>query len=311
MSLTIQLLIKNNEKTLEESILSILPLKSPINAIDLGSKDDSLKICRKYGIETTTIKEDDYSKIRNEMLGDDWNFYIQPWEVLISGHDAIVKVAAGPLSYYLDIYQGEIVTREIRLWRNLKFQYPIFETIIDKKAQKLAGTVIWSGNPPKRGDMLDRIEKWRSRSGSIEPYYYEAWAMLQDERYDSFIAIATHYLSLDSQSKSAVMLRYYLAQIQAHIQKDMGQATRSILPCIVAKPLMAEFWCFLGDIFYCRKKYKKAVEFYTNAIILGEKREGDDNWPVEIVKYKDYPEKMIASCNEITAGATLYGSQKA
>jgi len=310
MSLTIQLLIKDNERTLEKSILSILPLKSHIKAVDFGSKDDSLEICRKHNIQVIRLQDGDRSKIRNEMMGDGWNFYIQPWEVLISGHEYLVKLPpTGPLSYYIDIYQGQVVTRDIRLWRDLTFRYPIFETIIDRKAQKLGEVIIWSDNPPKR-DILPRIEEWKSKSGSIEPLYYEAWAMLQDEKYDSFVAIATHYLSLDSHSKSAVMLRYYLAQIQAYINKEMGKATRNILPCIVAKPLMAEFWCLLGDILYSRKKYKKAREFYENAVVLGERRKGDDDWPVEIAKYKEHPDKMIASCREMVAGTKLFGPQK-
>jgi tetratricopeptide (TPR) repeat protein len=317
MALTIQLLIKNNETTLEKTFQSILPLKGHIKAIDLGSKDDSQEICRQYGVEIfKTTNEKDYAKLRNEMLGDDWNFYIHPWEILVSGHEQIEKAQlaaeprVGPYSYHLDVYQGDTVTREIRLWRDHRFSYPIFETILDKKSRKLPDIAIWSGVAPKEEGLLERIDEWKHKSGSIEPYYYEAWAMLQSGKYDSFITIATHYLSLDSKSKSAIMLRYYLAQVQGYLLKDIGQATRSIMPCVIARPLMAEFWCFLADMIYSRKKYKKAIELYTNAMMLGKRRPGDDDWPVEIAKYKEYPEKMIASSKEISSGIELYGSQK-
>ena len=69
---------------------------------------------------------------------------------------------------------------------------------------------------------------------------------------------------------------------------------------------MAEFWCLLGDIFYKIKQYDKAVEFYDNARIIGQRRLMDSDWPMEISKYSSYPEKMIESSKEIIKNTVLY-----
>jgi hypothetical protein len=64
-------------------------------------------------------------------------------------------------------------------------------------------------------------------------------------------------------------------------------------------PTMAEFWCLLGDINFELKKYKKAFYFYENAIMLGKLRVNDDDLPIDIIKYKEYPEKMKINCKDL------------
>ena len=61
---------------------------------------------------------------------------------------------------------------------------------------------------------------------------------------------------------------------------------------------MAEFWTHLADINFELKKYLKAYYFYENAIILGKLRSNEDELPIDIVKYKEYPEKMKIICKE-------------
>jgi tetratricopeptide (TPR) repeat protein len=70
---------------------------------------------------------------------------------------------------------------------------------------------------------------------------------------------------------------------------------------------MSEFWCLLGDCYYAIKDYEKSKSFYENALILGNKRLKNDGWPLEISKYKDYPQKMIESCDKIKSSLIFYG----
>ena len=62
---------------------------------------------------------------------------------------------------------------------------------------------------------------------------------------------------------------------------------------------MSEFWCLLGDIYYNQKKINKAISFYENALIIGQKRKNSDFLPIELVSYKEYPEQMIKALNKI------------
>jgi tetratricopeptide (TPR) repeat protein len=94
--------------------------------------------------------------------------------------------------------------------------------------------------------------------------------------------------------------------VYCYIKYDYKSALESILPCIAKKPTMAEFWCLLADIYYATKDYEKAKSFYENAIILGGKRLRSDEWPLEVSKYKDYPQKMIDSCEKIKQSSHVY-----
>lgn len=92
---------------------------------------------------------------------------------------------------------------------------------------------------------------------------------------------------------SATMLRYYIALIKFGIFEDYQSALKQIIMCIEHNPLMAEFWCLLGDMYFKNKHYMKSKAFYDNAVILGNRRLQLDDWPMHISKYKSYPEKQI------------------
>jgi len=304
--LTIQLIVKDNESTLRAALESLSPLNSEIRVADLGSKDRSREICEQYGVQIQHFRDvEDYSAIRNQLLGEGWNFYLHPWEKLVSGHEQILNTIGS--SCYFDVYQGKNISREIRLCRGLQFRYPIYETLVDPAATKLPQGIIWALPHRRYEDAMPFIESWKSRSGATEPYYYLAWELLGQGSFTSFENIAKHYLSLEAIPKSSLMLRYRLAQVQLYNLGKPSEAATNALCCVGAKPLMAEFWCLLGDVYYAQKLYPHAKELYENAMILGARRPGDDDWPVELEKYKQHPTQMIESCEDMIAHKRLYG----
>ena len=92
-------------------------------------------------------------------------------------------------------------------------------------------------------------------------------------------------------------------------KKDFENAVKSLIPCLAEKPTNGEFWCLLGDIYYCLKDYERAKSFYENAKILGSRRLNDDDYPMEISKYKEYPEKLIKSCDAIKQSCSIYSGK--
>jgi tetratricopeptide (TPR) repeat protein len=81
--------------------------------------------------------------------------------------------------------------------------------------------------------------------------------------------------------------------IESLINKNYNIALKHLTYCLSENILMAEFWCLLGDIHLEIKDYKKAKEFYENAIILGNKRLEFDEWPLQINKYEEYPNNSV------------------
>jgi len=317
--LTIQILTKNNEKTIKATLESILPLNARVFIIDCGSTDGTFKISQYYGCEVIKYTEKDYSKARNTLVKEsstNWHFVINPNETLSYGAKEIKEIVDKNKIgiYFLKIFNQDILTKEIRLWHKdakLEFVNPVYECLVSSE-MKDSNAILYSKPMNIHDEMLQLVRNWKKDSPvSSSPHYYEACLLLSQGKYDEFIKAADLYLFKDKEKIMPItMMRYYCAWVYCHVKKNPDFASRNILPCIVANPLMAEFWCLLGDIYYLFvKDYNKAIGFYDNAIFLGGKRLNDDPWPMEIKKYKDYPQDMKKSCLMKIKKTVFYGAR--
>lgn len=310
MSLSIQILTKNNEKTIEKCLNSLKKLQSKITIVDLGSDDKTIKIINSFKINVIKTKSDNLSNLRNSLKTDSkWKMYIHPYEYLASGHEEINKITTSTTlnSFTFKIAQGSILTTEIRLWNKpLQFINPVFETLKDDLSLPLQCICISNQENMNLDHKMNIIDKWlKDDPTNFDPYYYQALVLLMQGKYLEFNSIAEHYLFKEKSNMSSVMLRYYLSMSNAYYNKDYNQAIKNVLHCISFKPIMPEFWCLLGDIHYKIKSFNKAIVFYENAIILGE-RKINDNWPIDLSKYKEHPEKMINLIKETLKKVSFY-----
>jgi glycosyltransferase involved in cell wall biosynthesis len=302
--ITVHLITKNNEQTIANALESVASIADTILIGDLGSTDKTLKICRKFKVKTYNLPfKDDFSKARNDLAlhsETEWNLYLHPWEILVSGHTDIRAGLTGN-SYNVRIMQGELITKEIRIWKKLKFINPVYETLIDSKATFFENGLFYVNKSNTDMELIIKIiNEWKSKNPTTaEPYYYHACALLSAGQYKEFINMAEHYLFREVSGNSIILIKYYLALVYLYHFNDLFNACKNIIPCIVAYPLMAEFSCLLGDILYKSNKYSEALSWYENAMILGAFRSNNDELPIEINKYKKYPEKMIESCQKM------------
>lgn len=299
-NLTIQIIIQNNESSIEECLTSLSGLKAHIILADIGSTDKTLEICKKLGHNPNSYAfADDYSKLRNKLIQPGWNLMLEPWEVLIHGADVFEAITDVPFAYRVGIMQNDAINRAVRLWHTdlkIKFTNPVFE-ILDTPAEHAD---IYFKSLPHVFDAEPILEKWRYKEPlSTQIQYYSACCYLQKKQWTKFLDTATEYLFHEKKNQmSLIMTHYYCAMVQSYILKNHKKAAAYLVPCLAEKPLMAEFWCLLGDIYLENKSYLKAAEFYENGILLGKHRT-NDAWPLEISKYNTYPEKMRTACLKI------------
>jgi glycosyltransferase involved in cell wall biosynthesis len=303
-------LIKNHEKTIQQALQSVVTLGATILVGDRGSKDGSLSICKEFNAKIIPVPQNDYALARNNLIKNTqttWTFVLQPWEVLANGHRHLTEITEkSGNSHMCQVFQGDIIAKEIRLFSKGEFSNPVYETIHDPLATLVKEIIIYN-----RGDTSDEyvniITEWKKKNpASPNPYYYEACILLQQRNYNKFISIANHYLFQERQGMSAVMLKYYLAMVYCYYLKDLKSALFHLVPCLAVCPLMAEFWCVLGDISYKQNNYDKAKIFYENAVVLGSHRNMSDEWPIDISKYKKYPQKMIENCLKLIKESQYY-----
>lgn len=298
--LTAHILTNNNVKTIQKTIESLKQVDL-ILVNDFDSTDQTVQICKSLGAEVFHFKGT-RDQARNFLLtktASEWNILIEPWETIVSMPEV------GDLNkgcYYASIIQNKMLIKEIRLWSD-KYQFvnPVFEQL-NCNTNLESNLVFYSIGRQDQRTLLDEIEKWKEQQiYNPIPYYYQACILLSMGNYDAFLPISEHYMFLESKlSISSVMNRYYYAMVQITHKKSYKPALQNLNLCLCAKPLMAEFWCLLGDTYYhLLRNFQFAKEFYENAIILGSKRLQSDKWPMDIPKYKAYPQKMIESCKAI------------
>lgn len=313
MELTVFIPTKNNHQNLDKLIVSLKPLKPTFVFVDFGSTDGSVDTCLKYGKVHRFNESKDRSRSLNTVYADcatKWAMFMKPNETLIQGHEQILK--ATKLAYYLPVVQETIVNKEIRLWQKVapaKFVNPVYEHVETNTTDELA-SVVYSTGSMDADYCLSLIQEWKINSPMApEPYYYHACILLMQQKYEDFLKVSEHYMFIanNKNSMASVMNRYYYAMIKLLSQSTIKPTLQNLTLCLSVKPLMAEFWCLLGDVYYHRlRKFDVAKEFYENAILLGGRRLKTDKWPMDIAKYKDYPEKMIISCDKIINSKAFY-----
>lgn len=299
----IQIITKNNENTINKTLESIKNIKAEKLIIDRGSTDKTLEICKKFNTKIINSNEQNISKIRNEHSGD-VNFFINPWEILVDGHDFLENIKE---SSKIFVFQNDVVTKELRVWTKEKFVNPVYETIISKNA-KINNIIISAKDAPDdRKEKLEVLKKWNlEKPFDSDVYYYLACCYLSLRDYKNFFRYCEeYYMRENTVTNSYIMMKYYCSQINLHLN-NIKKSIEENLTCLSFKPQMSEFWCLLGDNYYKQRQYKKSKEFYRNAIIVGKKRKNDDDYPVEVKKYKEYPEMMIENINKILNNINLY-----
>lgn len=299
-NLKIHILLRKNNYKLEHCIASLLPLNGEITAIDINASKKSTDICKYFNVNVIqACCEDNFSKIRNSI---DSNLYLEPWEVLTSGHKDILEYEKG--SYICQVVQNKVINKEVRLWSDLKFNNPVYEAISTDGATFSPNIIIYSQKKYIENDneLTDNIlEKWKLENKlNPEPFYYSACNHLMNKRYDLFLSEANKCIFYSNKiNRMTTMLRYYMSVIYLYCKNDTDKSLNNIIHCIYENPAMAEFWCLLGDIHFKEKKYIQSNSFFENAMLLGKQRKNNDLFPIEISKYKEYPDKMMKTCQEL------------
>jgi len=311
--ITAQILVTNNESTIAKCLDSLVDSQIEIVIGNLGSQDKTIEICKKYTNKIIDVSSyRDHSIARKNLIKLTENnsiIIMNPWEILFSGKDLLSNFKEDKKNFKISIIQGDVLTEEIRIVGKrgkYKICNPIFESI-EGESSRLQIYLSSSG----REDLdyyCKKIELWKKQNPlDLDPIYYSAFLSLTLKNWDNFINYAHVYIAKQKKlTMSKVMIHYYLAMVLIYIKKDFQQAAKNLVFCISKRPMMAEFWCLLGDLHLSINDFKKSKRFYEIALDLGSQRLNNDDWPVEISKYKTYPEKMIKSCEANLSSSKIY-----
>jgi len=302
--ITTLILTKDHEDIILSTLESVKNL-GPILIADLGSKDETRSVCESTGAKVyNTPFNYNYSAIRNNLAAKattEWLFWLNPGELLASGHEYFEIEKPDPM-YRVMVLKDDLLMKQSRLFRKgvTKFVKPVFEEMEPDLSEQTLPIVITGEEKSDHKTITDCILRWRDKEPlSPEPLYYTACLQLMSRQYEQFLGTAEQFLFLKRGIDASVVLtKYYIASLVR--KRNVGKALQLTLECLAAYPLMAEFWCMLGDLYlFFIKEYDRAYQFYENAVILGSQRLAEDTMPMEISKYDEYPKRMMAAIQQV------------
>ena len=306
-------ILLNKENDPDKAIESIMTLRP--HQVLLGTFSPIKSKFKEVGV--IELKKDlPYNKALNELVNlakTDWILYIKDNESLVQFDEYVPTLLTTPKDIYgFQIMQEDVVIKEARFWNKTEnqivFKNPVFEKL-NAEPTRIINAILYQQqvSDPKINTILESWKK--SQPFSTEACYYKAFAALAQKNFKDFSLLITNYLfHARVNDMPTVMARYYLALVQGIVQNESREAIQNIILCLAENPLMAEFWCLLGDIFVKKEKFKDAMVFYDNALILGSQRLNLDVWPMQISKYNDYPKEMVEKCKQVLASASQYRS---
>lgn len=301
--ITIQTIIDGNCKIIKNLFDSIASKNVKFLVTNIGADSETIKICNSYDVEIDyQTQTTDYSEALNLSLPKittNHCLYLNPWEQYLSGDFESLNERI----YNVSVISNNIIVKEPRIWlksSGIKFKNPICQTLTEK-TDNLSNFVILS-IPQDNTDKLKKITNWCIKDPTnVDATYYNAAYQLILGNHENFLNMSEKYMRLNKKkSIASTMNKYYFSMVKAFQKQDSKAAIQNLIQCIEYYPLMAEFWCLLGDIYYENlHQYEMAAEFYENGYILGSQRKTNDQWPIDIDKYDTYPKKMIESCKAL------------
>jgi tetratricopeptide (TPR) repeat protein len=304
--LTVHVVTKNNAKTIQNTLDSVKPLNCPVKITDLGSSDGTPSLVRRLGYDVEHMEADRDAALGKSSFGKSgWHFLIRPGEILAEGHRTLATFRGTAANVRL--IRDSFISYEVRVWtgetgfRNPVWPYPTVES------DKLIGVNLFgSDNNP---NAMSEVMAWQAKAPTLgEPRFCKAMILFAQGKYKEFMAEAEQYIFLEKKSsRSVVMTRYHHALANLLTGGKASDSLKQLNLCVCVAPLMAEFWCAMGDVYYHRLgKFEDAIQFYENAMFLGAKRMSTDLWPMDIMKYEEYPKQMIDSCRKIICHRAIY-----
>jgi len=305
--ITIQTLVTGNCPEIKNLFASVAHLNTETIVVNLGADQETIDICEEHNAHIIyAMPETDYSAALNAALHHKgYYLYMHPWEQLLT-FDASLDERA----YNVTVITSDIVVKEARIWNKetgIRFRNPICP-VLNESTAYFCNCVLLSQPEPNLDRKLELIREWNTQEPhNSDAIYYYSTCLLALGKHKDFLNVAERYMRSNSKKTIAsTMHKYYYAMVKALIMKESRPAIQNIIQCLTVNPLMAEFWCLLGDIYYNNiRRYDMAIEFYENATILGTRRLTNDKWPADISKYEEYPLKMIQSCKDLMASRVI------
>lgn len=284
--MSLVMIVKDEEKGLEKSIISALPIVDRVViSVDTKSSDRTAKIAKMYADELKFHKwEDDFSKARNfaqENVKSKWILFLDGHEYIesygdfkekmksdVDGIFVTVKMESGMTFLYPRIYRSYIKFKnKIHNVNECKSRRVSPEFVIVHDRINLQNEESIKERDEQREMLLPKAmkEQIKENPKNARPYFHLANYYMMRHKIDDSIY---YYKKAIKYTKSPdEKFLCYLHYGSLHLTK--GHTFRALWSFKDAEKLMPERWesaRVLGGFYLTQKNYSKAVEYFVRAL---------------------------------------------
>lgn len=290
MTISLVMIVKNEEKILEKSIESVKEIVDEFVIVDTGSKDNTREIIKKYG-KLHEIPFTNFVETKNkalELATSDYILFMDADERVVEGLEYIKEASNKDIDcLYAEIIEGvnEVsnVYLRARLWRNngeYKFEGPgVHEvisgngnnTLVDRRIK-----VLHDHSHREECSYKERFlnyvrildEAIKKNPNDTRAIYYMGRTHQDLGNHQESIYYYERYLELDSNFRDEKWDAQYNI---AKCWKAQGEYSKALVACENAEKIdsrRAEIYVFMGQILYELQEYEKAIECFEKAISM-------------------------------------------
>ena len=290
MSVSLCLIVKDEEGNLKKCLASFRSVCDEIIVVDTGSKDTTKQIAKRCGAKVFDYKwRDDFSAARNFAISK----ATKKWIMMVDADDVIkksplrkikmvlktiptaTKVVFLPYIYtQTDVQKGQTAWLP-RLWRrsmNLKYVFPIheyldlskvnFKSITKVNAPIVHRKLNQDYRPGLKRNLKILIPAIKKKTDDLRILYY----LVHDHRHLGKFKEALHWCEkyFEAKPKDSIHLgKVFTMQGMCYLGLNKpSMAQFSFLLAIGANPLLIEPYLELGDLHYRQKRYEEAIHMY-------------------------------------------------
>lgn len=279
MTISLAMIMRNSEKTLDKCLSSCVDICDEIVIVDTGSVDNSKQIASKY---TSKIYDfewiDDFSAARNfsfEKCTKDYILWLDSDdEILLNDQEKIKNIDYRDKEIIICKYQyshdkyGVVESsfereRIIKRSLNLKWQKPIHEylPIVGKKISRENIEIHhWKQHGTSERN-LKILESIVQKDNDARNFYYLGKEYFDFNKFDLSIKTLEKFVKMDNWWEN-VFNAYQILSKAYLILGNEDEFFKNIFKSIKIEPRRAEPYYDIGDFYFSKKDWNKAIYWY-------------------------------------------------
>lgn len=298
-TLSLTMIVKNEEETLERVLSCVKPLCDEMVIVDTGSTDRTVEIAQRMGARVCYFEwVDDFAAARNFAMAQctgDWLIWLDADDVI--SEECLERMLELKHTVLNDSFDGVFIpyrigfnslghcisslTRErfFRRAAGLTWIHPVHEGIVIDVNRAILRTDMWvdhrpleSRDPLDGGRNLYILEK-AIQNGNNHPrtYYFHAVELRIREQFERALESYTHYMGIcQNQTQWEIYDAHTGMGICYKALGRLDEAIGSYLKAVQVDSRRAEAYNNLGFIYMDRREYDKALPYFLAATHLSK-----------------------------------------